>query len=228
MPNSDGSDIPADWSPRNPRGSPIALFEYIEHLMGAADGRYAAHPTLAFALNNIKQREQSMRSTSFNVNQDPEDNAMTADDVRDILRDDPARIGTLAKRITAWTSGTADTPAYWWQRRKEVGAMVRDIELTTGALPFAFHSGSIAEYHMPGLHNCLHQYLQLVGREDAAAVVEHLRTRQGTPHLNSDLNVHAVLLQTPAVLNRFFHIRTASWFKIVLGEGLGIDDFWYR
>ena len=106
--------------------------------------------------------------------------------------------------------------------------MVRDIEFHEGVLPFAFHSGSVAEYHMPGLHRCLHEYLSIVGRADAARAVEHLRTREGPQHHDPDLSVHAVLLQTPAVQNRYFHLRTAAWFRIVLGEGLGVDDYWYR
>ena len=53
------ADIPAEYHRvKQPRHKKIEFFQYCRHLMCAADGRYAAHPTLAFALLNIKQRAQ--------------------------------------------------------------------------------------------------------------------------------------------------------------------------
>jgi hypothetical protein len=53
------ADIPAEFHRvKLPRHKKIDFFQYCRHLMRAADGRYAAHPTLAYALLNIKQRAQ--------------------------------------------------------------------------------------------------------------------------------------------------------------------------
>ena len=37
-----------------------------------------------------------------------------------------------------------------------------------------------------------------------------------------------VLLQNPVVINEFFVQRTEAWFRIVIQDGLGFSDFWYR
>ena len=40
--------------------------------------------------------------------------------------------------------------------------------------------------------------------------------------------MHRILLQNPVVINEFFVHRTEAWFRIVIREGLGFEDYWYR
>ena len=40
--------------------------------------------------------------------------------------------------------------------------------------------------------------------------------------------MHRILLQNPVVINEFFVQRTEAWFRIVIKEGLGFEDYWYR
>jgi hypothetical protein len=80
------------------------------------------------------------------------------------------------------------TAPYWWKRRREVSDMVRYFLSMDSSLPVIFHTASFAEYHMPGLYKVLHESLLLFGRPDLAAVINHLRTRQGGPPLNPPVN----------------------------------------
>ena len=222
------ADIPADWCARNPRDRPLVFYEYVEHLMLAADGRYQAHDTLPFALINMKQRMQSMNQTQFGLKQMPDDAPLDVDAVRSLMQSDPNQVTRLAHSITAYTEGITDTPAYWWARRREVGSLVRHMEFNHDELPFAFHTGSMAEYHWPGLWLRIHQALILQGQLEKARAVEHLRTRVGVAQPSPNFNVHSVILDTYALQNQYFVQRTAAWFHIVLEEGLGITDSWRR
>ena len=40
--------------------------------------------------------------------------------------------------------------------------------------------------------------------------------------------VYRCISRYTAIINQVFVFRTASWFREVLQEGLGIEDFWYR
>jgi len=228
----DGVDIPADWVTQTPRERPLVFWEFCEHLMGAGGGRYAAHPTLAFALLNIKQREQSLACTSFGLKQLPGDAPLDKDAVCALLQADSDQIGRLARSVTAYTKNIPGTPAYWWARRTDVrtdvGSLTQHKHFVDNELPIGFHSASLAEFHMPGLHLVLHEYLLLTGNTEDAAVVEHLRTRVGRVPAGATTTVHNVLLRYPSVINEYFVSRTQAWFNIVLKEGMGIKDWWYR
>jgi hypothetical protein len=69
MPTTDGTDVPAEFSRAAPRHHSLRLFEYARYLMNHESGRYSAHPSLKFALLNMKHREQLSASTSFGVKQ---------------------------------------------------------------------------------------------------------------------------------------------------------------
>jgi len=150
------SDIPAEFKRRTvPRHRSLEFIAWTRHLMHAADGRYSAHPTFAFALLNLKQRAQTAASTSFAVKQLPGEQPLDLSALRQMLQDGAESIDRIARKMTAWTKGVSDSPAYWWARRQELGALVRDKLFHNDELPFSFHTGSMAEYHMPGLWRCI-------------------------------------------------------------------------
>lgn len=220
------ADLPADWCARKPRDRPFAFFEWVEHLMSI--GRYQAHDTLPFALVNLKQKKQSMNQTQFGLRQMPGDAPLDLDEVRDLMKSDPNQVSRLARSITAYTTGITDTPAYWWARRQEVGSLVRHMEFYHNELPVAFHSGSMAEYHWPGLWLRIHQALVIEGQHEKARAIEHLRTRIRVTQPPSNFTVHSVILGTYALQNQYFVHRTEAWFKIVVHEGLGMTESWRR
>lgn len=77
---------------------------------------------------------------------------MDLDQVRELFQDDPNQMNRWVRSVTAYTKNITGSPAYWWARRTEVGALVRHKHFFNNELPIGFHSGSLAEHHMPGLH----------------------------------------------------------------------------
>ena len=59
---------------------------------------------------------------------------------------------------------------------------------------------------------------------DAAAVAPLAR---GQPSANRG-QVHTILTQCLSVMNLVFVARTDAWFKIVVQEGLQVENVWYR
>ena len=173
---------------------------------------------------------QATSSTSFGVQQLPGDTPLDKRQLRELLDDSnmSGYVHSLANKITAYSKGITNSPAYWWARRYEVAAWLRDSLFYDNELPIAFHTGSMAEYHHPGLYRVLHQALELYGRHEEAQVVLHLKDRRGSPPDRASTTVHQILLQFPTLQNQFFTLRTRAWFKIVLQEGIGITDYWYR
>jgi hypothetical protein len=224
------SDIPAEFKCVGIRDRPLDFVLWGRHLMHAADGRYTAHPTFTFACLNIKQRAQSASCTQFGIKQLPGEQPHDLQALRAMLETDgPNAAAKLARNMTAYTKNITDSPAYWWQRRSEVGAHVHKKLFLDDELPFAFHTGSMAEYHMPGLYLVLEMVMLRWGRVEEARLCHHIATAaQGAAPTSSTTSIHKILLQFPSIQNEFFVLRTEAWFKIVLKEGLGIDDYWYR
>jgi hypothetical protein len=160
----------------------------------------------------------------------------------------------LAREIMTWTQGITGTPAYWWARRGEVGAMVRHMRAVHGWYPLAFHTGSCAEWYWRELHAVF--AVAFGARADEAeaaggrgfAPVENNDEGDADCYTWAELRdaaemvmvgdqplaqsvarrVAAYLARFPNIVNDVFVLRTKAWFEIVLGDGLGITDYWYR
>ncbi|KAJ3383383.1 hypothetical protein HDU80_001251 [Chytriomyces hyalinus] len=123
--------------------------------MNSADGSYASHPTLKFALYNIKQSEQTMSSTSFGISQMIAEELLNLGQIRTMLMEE-----------------------------REGHSLVNNVE----PLP-----------NLPREHGC--------------ALTEQ---------------INHVLTCYTTIVNQVFVLRTNSWFKIVLTEGIGIDNYWHK
>ena len=218
-------DIPAGFKRLKSREHAYTFTEWITYLMNCSDGRYAAHPTFKFAALNIKNRESCLGSTNYGVNQMPDEEPMRLEEVRGIIGDSDSGLAAarrMASKITSWSSSITGSAPYWWARKKDVDRLVQEKLFYDNQLPILFHTGSMAEYHWPDLHQLLYQALKSWGRDEEANVVK--RAMDG----DESANLHPILNRYPVILNQFFVLRTDAWFQLVLKEGLGIKDYWRR
>ena len=142
-------DIPADYERNLPRTNSFSFYEYSHYLTNALDGRYSNDHILKFVLLNIKQREQSLSNTAFGVEQMEDEEKLTKSDFFDILLESNGenQISKIAQRINTYSRGIGNTPAFWFQQKRNVSSMVRHIHFESNQFPLVFHSGSMAEYH---------------------------------------------------------------------------------
>ena len=91
------------------------------------------------------------------------------------------RMPTSTKKPWPWLDKNTDTSCsssitgsapYWWARKKDVDRLVQEQLFYDNQLPILFHTGSMAEYHWPDLHQLLYQALNSWGRNDKALVVK--------------------------------------------------------
>ena len=179
-----------------------------------------------------------MGSTTFGMQQMPQEEAMSAGQVRAMLRPEEGSDGRIpaegmnfvrrsSAKITAWGRNVVGSPGYWWGKREECAAKCRNALLKNNQLPIVFHSCSMAEYHWPEVHRIFLQIFNYHDLPDYAKAVEDLAVgRECAADQASKLK--EILQRYPAILNQIFVNRTESWFQIVLKEGLGIDEYWYR
>jgi hypothetical protein len=100
-----------------------------------------------------------MSATKFRVEQNPEQEAMTVDDLRQMVNDgDVSKVCGYGKNVLAGTSAVQGSSAYWTARRSDLASMVKHFAFEKGEFPVVFMTGSAAEYHWRDLHACLHQY----------------------------------------------------------------------
>jgi hypothetical protein len=177
--------VPAEFNPVTTGGfsrqSHISFSDWVQQLMHVS-GRFVAHETFMFAVHSIKQRMQARSCTTFALNCLPGDAPPDLGAIRQALDDaNHAGVDRLGHHVTTYMNSITGTAPYWWKRRREVGDKLRYLSSSEGSVPVVFHTGSFAEYHMPGLYKVLYEALILFGRLDLAATINHLRTRQGSP-----------------------------------------------
>jgi hypothetical protein len=187
------------------------------------------HPTLKFCLLNMKHRDQMMGSTTFGMQQMPEEEAMSAGDVRTMLIPEEGNDGRIpseglnfvrmsSAKITTWGRNVVGSPGYWWGKREECAAKCRNEMLKTNQLPVVFHSCSMAEYHWPEVHRIFLQIFNYHNLPDYATAVKDLAVGSECA-ANQTSKLKEILQRYPAILNQIFVNRTESWFQIVLKEG---------
>lgn len=229
---ADGSwikDVPAEFVRAAPRAQPISFHDYCKHLMNGSDGRYAAHPTLKFALLNIKQRQQALSQTKYGVEHMTGEQPLDLAGLREMIdnSDTQHTLASIANKITTWGRNVTASPPYWWARKRDVEALVRQKVFENDELPVAFITGSMAEFYWPSLHRVLSQAFEVWGRPDLVAAVAPLADGQ-PPLPQHRTTVFQLLQRYSTITNQVFVNRTRTWFRIVLQEGLGIEDYWYR
>ena len=221
-------DSPSDYKRRNPRSQNFSFSEWATQLMTSCNGRFSKHPILKFVLLSIKNREQGISSTTFAVKQSHDsESAMDKNQIAELFANNPISAQNMSSKISAFTQSIVGSPAYWWQQKRNVQAMIEHKLLMYNQLPIAFTTGSMAEYHWRELHRVLYDYFIICDLSDEALVCEPLSI--GLPVDGKNHNkLRNILIDYTCIVNQFFVIRTNGWFEIVLRQGLGIDDYWYR
>jgi hypothetical protein len=219
-------DSPADFRRIAPRQYNPSFPEWCTHLL-AGQARYSADPILTFVLLSKKNSEMGLSNTSFAIKQMPNEAQMDKDQLVALFEESHNKIDKMASQMTAFTKCIPGSPAYWWEKRREVQAMIDHKMKVDDELPIAFTTGSMAEYHWRELHRILQEVLKLWGKHDEAAVFE--QSKNGEKCLAADASkMHNILNKYAVILNKYFVLRTKAWFELVLRNGLGVDNFWLR
>lgn len=195
--------------------------KYIQWLYKAPDARYARHPTLKFLLLNTKQREQMLGQTSFVLNQGLQEDPLTVEQLKQKLQQGNDSFG---KKIASYTANVTGTSAYWWKKRTEVASLVQHKMVVENELPVFFHTGSFAEIHCKGFRILLEKYMQ---RTSGITLKVDPTKDLNIDNIDADV-FRTALLKNLHLCNWYFIQRTEKWFKLVLQEGLGIDDYFIR
>jgi len=137
-------------------------------------------------------------------------------------KDAEGALRNLTNRFSSWSAKTTGTPQYWWAKAGQLRAFVDHMLSHGETSPLFFHSGSAAEYYWRPLHRLLSDYFR---EKNVPAYANACRCiQQGRKVMGSDKRiVHKALLSAPQVINRFFALRTESWFNNVLKPVFGID-----
>jgi hypothetical protein len=92
-------DIPHSFRRRDVRAKQFTFSEWCNWLMSSYP-RFVAHPTLKFVLLNIKNREQSLRTTSWRVNLMDEDQHLTVAQLKDMIDNQQEnRVHDIAQKL---------------------------------------------------------------------------------------------------------------------------------
>ncbi|EIW70442.1 hypothetical protein TREMEDRAFT_60936 [Tremella mesenterica DSM 1558] len=74
-----------------PREHPVTPSQYFKHLMKYDDGRFAAHPQFRYYAFNALLRWQARTLAAFYVSRNPDEQALIAGDIQDLLDSDSIR-----------------------------------------------------------------------------------------------------------------------------------------
>ncbi|KAI8826389.1 hypothetical protein BJ741DRAFT_583805 [Chytriomyces cf. hyalinus JEL632] len=168
-------------------------------------GSYASHPTLKFALYNIKQSEQTMNSTSFGISQ--------------MIAEEPLNLGQIWAILMEERDGrslvnnveTLPNPT------RGQGATAENAFIQSAANKII----SMVEHHWPEVFQVIEDLFSKWGLAELADAVQPASLGQGA----STEQINHVLIRYRTIVNQVFVLGTNSWFKIVLTEGIGIGKF---
>jgi len=220
-------DSPADFKREKMRDNKLTLVEWIQALMTSSIPRYSNDPVLSFVLLNLKNRETSMSSTAFGVSNMPNEEALNVGQVKELMKENPGRDIQLGKQISALTSTITGSKQYWGERRKDCAALVRHNYNHYDRLPIVFTTGSMAEYHWQELFLVLRKIFVLRSDLGKVAIVDALSRGEACPAEYS-AGIYKILQEEVRVVNELFDVKTKAWFKLVLQDGLDIDEFLRR
>ncbi|KAE8739231.1 hypothetical protein FOCC_FOCC015271 [Frankliniella occidentalis] len=174
--------------------------EYFQFLIEYGDGRFARHKTFRFFALNSLMRWTSLTNGRVFVRNNPTFRNMTAQDLRQQLRQD--RENTL-KGALFYGSKVKGTRPFWQARTGELLDMVDQLKT-----PTLFMTLSAADLHWPDLFRIL------APDEDQATMSEARR--------------HQLLNDNPYIANSFFHERAKLFIEETFKNKEDVVDFWYR
>lgn len=215
-------EIPSCFTVRSARGKQPTFAEWVAWVFSAGAGALARHPTAKFVLLNILRRSQAMQQGSYSIKTGTDSTSMTMDELREQVA---AGNFEVLHKIQHHQANITGTPQYWKSMRGAASALVREKFFENDEVCVAFHTGSCAEFHARDLHRVLQRVLTAEAKTDeqrriAATLLDDASASKAA--------LHKAVRDHQHVVTSWFHIRTRSWFDIVLREGLGVTDFWGR
>ena len=217
-------DVPTDYNCVVARNQEITFSEYAKQLT-KINPRFMSHPSLKFVLLNIKNRKSLFGQINYELYSDDGKLPQSRGAMIEMAKrqnDADGFIHNLTNRFSSWSSRTTGTPQYWWSRAGELRAFVDHMLSHAGTSPLFFHSGSAAEYYWRPLHRLLCKYFDERGIKDYAVACQFVADGKEVPQKYKQV-VHRAIIDAPHIINRFFVLRTESWFSNVLKPVYGID-----
>jgi hypothetical protein len=127
-----------------------------------------------------------------------------------IANNDPS----ILKSCIAYAGNVSGTDPYWYERKKDLQALVKFKAWKKDGLPTFFLTGSCAEFHWTPLIKLLQSQLQQNG--DDTDIVNDLVARR------------RVVKQYSNVVCTFFHLKTEAFIEEVLKPVYGMADYYIR
>jgi hypothetical protein len=109
---------------------------------------FAEHERFQYWMNDRIRRHRSLSQTTVYLKKNPQDAALSIDDLRTMLRDGSWR--ALMSRLFAYSANITGSDGYWHQRRQELEAIFQ--QKGPGTLFFTF---SYADNHWEDLHRLM-------------------------------------------------------------------------
>ena len=148
-------------------------------------------------------RWRAKRLAGFYVTRNEEDRELSAGDIAAMAQETAKQLATRVQRQASTLTGT---PPYWAARSRELAAMIRQL-----GTPHAFITHSAADIQWPDLHKHMPGSIP-----DGATEAE--RQRINSRNIN----------ENPAIAAEWFYRRWNHFFKEVLRELFGIQEWWFR
>ena len=189
-----------------------SLDDWAEHCIWWKDGRFAKHPFFKFVVMNIIQRGQARTQSTFFVGARLGEAAPSVQELKEKVAN---RDESLLRTCISYASNIKGTDPYWYDRRKDLEAMVHFQIWRNNGLPSFFLTGSCAEFHWTPLIKLLKELLERKG-DTTTDIVNDLFARR------------RVVKQYCNVVCDFFHKKTEMFIEHVLKPVYGVSDYYLR
>ena len=192
-----------------PRLRTVTFKEYIDHTLRWHNGRFVRHPTFTYVVHNQLQRQQIRARSSFFVKKtsnNPNAN-WDIDGIRRAFEEDRPKAISMREKIIRFSSSLRGTRPYWYLKRSELQAIVRQLNYSHLFLTF-----SAADYYWDSLHKHMPNYdawREATGRDKMRIAVENIR-------------------DNPHIIIYYFYKRFNLFIKYVLIPKFGVIDYWNR
>ena len=192
------------------RMKPLALHEWVKHLMRYRDARFARHPRFRFFALNLIFRHRAMGRGKFLFSRDIGNRNMTVGELRRALNQDGGHF--LASKIVRCLQTVRGTRPYWHME----GAKLRDMIEQIGP-PTLFYTLSMADLFWPDLHRLMPEDPFREGTTPGESYRIRCRNLANNPHVvASYLTV------------KHQHLRDTVFQHLHASSHAPVADFWYR
>ena len=197
--------------------SKVKMADWAQHLLWYRDGRFAAHPYWKFVVMNRIMREQAQGQSSFFVRRKL--GASVIPSVGELKRRVLNNDASVLRNCIAYAANVKGTNPYWYDRHRDLDALVKFQVWKGRGLPSFFMTGSCAEFHHMELITHLQEFLRQKCAVDNTEV----------PDVIHDMTVRQKMVKRYShIVVRFFMEKTKIWIEEILGPVYGVSTHYIR